>query len=1512
MSLFLDYRCEDGMQTHVPVTCSAWSDAELILAVGYEDHRVSFFQDEGQCWPGAEITRDAVPSAMAWQPHGSLLAVGWSDGTVSTYAVSGAHAGEEPPEAHVAQTRVVASNSNEHGSRIALLLWSPAGNRLITGDEQGFCTVWKADRGGMKQAVQYRKGARLTAAVFCAPPSELLSKALTPPFFFASEDGVVYYADDIGHCDEVSIQHAPVDQLVFYEERSQLILVTRTLLMTQLLLTREGEVRPGIKVKLSVAGDAKERGIRDLLWAGPGLLTTASGEGLVRFWNLSRDENYVLPLRHAGAEASDRADCAAFSAEHRLLAVGTREGRVLQWRYNGSYDADLAPNSRSNSSAGLGLQGARRGEGADGWEPLPPVDLDAPVLSLTWCRGFPLLCAVTRLSVFMLSETQLQQRLGGSFAVVQTGADVLRVAAPGEEGGGYALRTGIHVKGIALCEAFLCAYNGKRAELWELGARDARRRSAFRSGARGVAMVLAAGTLTLYQCGAAELEVCNGDGIRKKRGGAFSGDEGSPAFVDANGPCMCCVSDLGVLKRYHQGTREDTHQVGSAGRFVEAGGGAIGAIRAVRVNSDGSKVAILSDRLRGGAALGLREPDTRLHVFDFARDEVLSHDFGTRYPVGIAWDDADPKLLTVETRRLRWVAARERDERIAEEKEGGYPQGGTSEGVPPRGVPPPRDPPGAAAGPGAAARGSGALGLAAERDAEVCTAFVTSDEGILIQDSFSPSCGGEALLGIRVPRIYMSRRPTREETKAEGSPLVTSRVMRDFVGLEDVDEETRAALMRFSYCLATGNMDAAYRAVKLIRSPSVWENMAHMCVKTKRLDVAEVCLGNMGHARGAAAVRRAKEEPEPEAAVAAVAIQLGLLEDAAALYRSCKRFDLLNRLYQAAGLWERALRIAEKSDRIHLKATHHAFARHLESVGDFKGAARHYEDAETHRKEVPRMLFEQALVDPSRLDDLEGYISRTADPELLKWWAAYCESVGDFDKAGAYYRRAGDSLSRVRLACYSRDLERAADIVNETRCPAAAYHMARHLEGLGEVREAIGLYTRSGCYNHAIRLAKRSGLDAELMGFALKSRPALMVDVARYFEAKGDLEKAVQLYQRGGDAPKALDLCFAAAADGRAGMFDALQSITDALGAEDGSADPETLLRCADFMLKHGHGAKAVGLYVACGRFREAIELCASEGVAIDEALAERLTPPAPPKGASARGSADRLATIALLARACKRQNALHLASKKYTQAGEHLKALKCLIRAGDTKNVVFYANRVGRRDPSLLVIAANYLQTLDWHGDEAVVKAIVSFYTKAKEWEKLSAFYDACAAQEIDDYSDYSKALQALREAHRHAASLPPARAAALGRRIAGVERFLAARDAGGEEMLRICAQLLQSAEAEGGVRHGDVLALCVAHHAREERWADALAALEEMRRRRVPLQPFVEAAQVERIHAMAGVAPPEEAGEGKSEGDIDEEIDESVDLEDSAGDADGAWPAEAKGPGGRRGAEGKKGGKL
>jgi len=50
-----------------------------------------------------------------------------------------------------------------------------------------------------------------------------------------------------------------------------------------------------------------------------------------------------------------------------------------------------------------------------------------------------------------------------------------------------------------------------------------------------------------------------------------------------------------------------------------------------------------------------------------------------------------------------------------------------------------------------------------------------------------------------------------------------------------------------------------------------------MCVKTKRLDVAEVCLGNMGNARGAAALRAARRNPKAslESNIGILAIELG-------------------------------------------------------------------------------------------------------------------------------------------------------------------------------------------------------------------------------------------------------------------------------------------------------------------------------------------------------------------------------------------------------------------------------------------------------------------------------------------------------------------------------------------------------------------------------------------------------------------------------------------------------------
>lgn len=49
------------------------------------------------------------------------------------------------------------------------------------------------------------------------------------------------------------------------------------------------------------------------------------------------------------------------------------------------------------------------------------------------------------------------------------------------------------------------------------------------------------------------------------------------------------------------------------------------------------------------------------------------------------------------------------------------------------------------------------------------------------------------------------------------------RIMRDFVDLEWADANTREAMLTFSYYLTMGEMDAAFKAMKLIKSPAVWQ-----------------------------------------------------------------------------------------------------------------------------------------------------------------------------------------------------------------------------------------------------------------------------------------------------------------------------------------------------------------------------------------------------------------------------------------------------------------------------------------------------------------------------------------------------------------------------------------------------------------------------------------------------------------------------------------------------------------
>ena len=96
---------------------------------------------------------------------------------------------------------------------------------------------------------------------------------------------------------------------------------------------------------------------------------------------------------------------------------------------------------------------------------------------------------------------------------------------------------------------------------------------------------------------------------------------------------------------------------------------------------------------------------------------------------------------------------------------------------------------------------------------------------------------------------------------------------------------------------------------------------------------------------------------------------------------------MLGKLHQACGEWDEALEVAEKYNRINLKNTHYALAKHLESIGELEQAIRHFVLSQTHKVEVPRMLCEAR-----DFDRLQDFVQGQREPELYKWWAQYLEA----------------------------------------------------------------------------------------------------------------------------------------------------------------------------------------------------------------------------------------------------------------------------------------------------------------------------------------------------------------------------------------------------------------------------------------------------------------------------------------------------------------------------------------
>lgn len=189
--------------------------------------------------------------------------------------------------------------------------------------------------------------------------------------------------------------------------------------------------------------------------------------------------------------------------------------------------------------------------------------------------------------------------------------------------------------------------------------------------------------------------------------------------------------------------------------------------------------------------------------------------------------------------------------------------------------------------------------------------------------------------------------------------------------------------------------------------------------------------------------------------------------------------------------------------------------------------------------------------------------------DMQKWWAQYVESQGDMRSALKVYASVGDVYSQVRVLCFLGEESAASELARSNSDKAAYYHLARYYETIGNYEEAVNFFTKATAYCNAVRLCKENNMAEELWELGVVVANREKVECAKFFEERGDLEKAVVLYHRGGMLHKALDLAF------RTRQYEVLQDIATQL---DSYSDPALVQKCAEYFVTNEQFDKAVDL----------------------------------------------------------------------------------------------------------------------------------------------------------------------------------------------------------------------------------------------------------------------------------------------------------------------------------------------
>ena len=280
---------------------------------------------------------------------------------------------------------------------------------------------------------------------------------------------------------------------------------------------------------------------------------------------------------------------------------------------------------------------------------------------------------------------------------------------------------------------------------------------------------------------------------------------GEITHFNVNDKFLLVITSLNYFGVYDI-TRRTLKQIMNFRKF-EKNKQSLGEIREASINCKGTNIGILCDTM---ANQEIRIPETIFYVYDIELDAFTDHEISqNRIPIEFIWDLSDNRLFGVQTEYAKDLSEDNyinmNDEKKKKEWFG----------------------------------------------SEFFIFFYTSEYGIKNQESHKINREIQGIFALSIPSIYFIISNTGDNQ----SHSLLEKKFQFFQGLEKIDDNIKSSLIDFSILMSSGKLDEAYKIVKNIKNPAIWENMALICIKTKRLDVLEICLSNMRFSRGIKAVK---------------------------------------------------------------------------------------------------------------------------------------------------------------------------------------------------------------------------------------------------------------------------------------------------------------------------------------------------------------------------------------------------------------------------------------------------------------------------------------------------------------------------------------------------------------------------------------------------------------------------------------------------------------------------------